>query len=397
MLKQVGVITVGAMAVAAACSPQGRVFVNSTSTSSGTGSQVGGAGGLGVGGFGGGVGGFGVGGFGVGGFGGGVGGFGLGGTTTCTPESDSALCAALGKTCEEVTGTDNCGTTRMVSCGTCTAAKACVSNVCQAPACASLSFSTTGTPVASVVKTGVQNVPAAVTPTGSAMLVQQGTPCGPYDLFIADETAPGSLTYTMLAVTAPAGMDFSGEEQQTLTADGLTIVATNPAATAFLSSTRSGAGKNDFAAPVTTDYVNLTVGPGETFFGPAISADGLAFYYTVYTPTDAGQATPIYESVRTSTSVPFPAGKLMPAPVSGYYFVTATSSDRMTLFVQNNAFAVFALTRTSLLDPFVNPSAPAAAPSIPGFRTRPLADCKTLVGTCHSGCVNEEICTYPAM
>jgi hypothetical protein len=386
---------VGALAVGAACSSQGRVFVSTGTGGSSTSSS-------GVGGFGGGVGGFGVGGFG-GGVSGVGGGFGGGstttstGTTTCTPESDTALCVALGKTCEEVTGTDNCGTMRMVSCGTCTGTQACVSNVCQAPACASLSFSTTGTPISSVLKAGVQNVPAAVTPSGGTLLVQQGNACAPYDLYVADETAPGSLSYTMLAVDAPAGMNVSGEEQQTLTADGLTLIATNTAGTAFLSASRTAAGQADFVATKTNDYAAITVGAGQTLFAPAISEDGLAFYYTVYTPVDGGQATPIYESLRTSTSVPFPAGTLMPAPVNSYYFVTGISSDRMTLFVQNSSFAVFALTRTSLTEPYANPNAPAAAPSIPGFRTRPLANCQTLIGTCHSGCVNEEICTYPAM
>jgi hypothetical protein len=54
---------------------------------------------------------------------------------TCTPESNSAFCARLGKNCGSVTAADNCGTTRTVtSCGTCTAPQTCggggTANVC---------------------------------------------------------------------------------------------------------------------------------------------------------------------------------------------------------------------------------------------------------------------------
>jgi len=80
----------------------------------------------------------------------------------------------------------------------------------------------------------------------------------------------------------------------------------------------------------------------------------------------------------------------------------ASSSEKNWLklhkwFVLQKGFSMSALTRTSLTQPFANPNAPAAAPILPGFRTRPLSDCKTLVGTCQSGCSNEQICTYTAL
>jgi hypothetical protein len=54
---------------------------------------------------------------------------------TCTPESDGAFCARLGKNCGSVSGNDNCGNARTVgSCGTCTAPQTCggggTANVC---------------------------------------------------------------------------------------------------------------------------------------------------------------------------------------------------------------------------------------------------------------------------
>jgi len=60
------------------------------------------------------------------------------GSPTCTPESNSAFCARVGKNCGSVTGTDNCGATRTVSsCGSCTSPDTCggggKTNVCGSP------------------------------------------------------------------------------------------------------------------------------------------------------------------------------------------------------------------------------------------------------------------------
>jgi peptidoglycan/xylan/chitin deacetylase (PgdA/CDA1 family) len=49
----------------------------------------------------------------------------------CPAESDAAFCARLGKNCGSFSGTDNCGAARTASCGTCTAPATCsASNVC---------------------------------------------------------------------------------------------------------------------------------------------------------------------------------------------------------------------------------------------------------------------------
>jgi len=48
----------------------------------------------------------------------------------CTPESDDELCARLGYDCDPVTAADNCGNTRTVDCGTCTAPDTCTDNHC---------------------------------------------------------------------------------------------------------------------------------------------------------------------------------------------------------------------------------------------------------------------------
>jgi hypothetical protein len=52
-------------------------------------------------------------------------------SATCNAETDAAICTRLGKTCGSVTATDNCGTSRTVTCGTCPSGQQCNgSNVC---------------------------------------------------------------------------------------------------------------------------------------------------------------------------------------------------------------------------------------------------------------------------
>jgi hypothetical protein len=67
--------------------------------------------------------------------------------STCTPESDGSFCSRLGKSCGTVSGTDNCGGARMVSCGSCTAPETCggggTANVCGGGG--SVIFQNTGT------------------------------------------------------------------------------------------------------------------------------------------------------------------------------------------------------------------------------------------------------------
>jgi hypothetical protein len=69
----------------------------------------------------------------------------------------------------------------------------------------------------------------------------------------------------------------------------------------------------------------------------------------------------------------------------------------MALFLEepDPGFKTAVLTRSSLTAPFTNPNAPGPPPLVPGLRTRPLADCTRLVGTCSTGgCINENICFY---
>lgn len=310
----------------------------------------------------------------------------------CIAESDQELCARLAA-CESVTSTDICGVPRTVDCGGCSGGNACVENVCRAPVCGSLAFPNQ-TLLTAINSPGQQDAPTGMTPTGDTVLLQRRSTCGgPFTLLIADSVGVANTISNLSSAPGLQGMRIGNENHLTLTADGRTIIGVDIAGTGFLASTRSALGATDFNIAAAGELAAITVTGSRRLFGPAISTDGLAFYYTIANDPDPN-VNGIYESVRASKAVPFPAGTRMPAVVQSFSFVTATSVDRMTLFLHTHTFSMVVLKRTSVTRPFVNPNAPAAAPIIPGFRTRPLGACDRLVGTCTGGCTNEDTCVF---
>jgi hypothetical protein len=319
----------------------------------------------------------------------------------CAPESDIVFCARLQKSCETVNGTDNCGHARSAVCGTCSGAKsACLANVCVAPACAS-SFSASGTPVSSVSVTGVQEALLGASANGDSLLFLRApaNACVGTNttLLLADPIAPGVGQYTSRDLTSLPNLGGFArtEETMTLTADGLGIVGAMSSFNGFQISTRSAVGATDFGAAVPGPFAQLNAAlPTATWIGwPVLSTDGLAFYYHV---TGAGDPSldGNYESLRSSTSVPFPAGTLLPALVQAWDGVSGISPDRLALFVTKN-FGTAMLTRSSLSQPFAAPV--GGSPPGSAYRVVPIAGCDTLIGTCEpGGCLNEDICVWTA-
>jgi len=312
---------------------------------------------------------------------------------TCVPESDAAFCSRLHASCDPLANSDNCGKPRSVDCGACGGSDVCVANACKAPACSSLAFAHQAT-ITGLSDVG-QDALAGITPDGGTVLTQRRASCGnPFRLLLADTSGLATSAVDISAAPGLAGMQVAAEETLALTADGLSIIGVNTAGTGFAVAKRSARGATDFVGASSADFAALAV-TGTTRVGaPAISLDGLAFYFDVGGDADATK-NGIFESVRASTAVPFPAATKLPAALQTFAYVTGTSSDRMTLFLQTNSFSMVAFTRKSLTQPFANPNAPAAPPTVPGFRTRALGDCAQLVGTCTpGGCLGEDICSF---
>lgn len=123
-----------------------------------------------------------------------------------------------------------------------------------------------------------------------------------------------------------------------------------------------------------------------------LSADGLAFYYKIEHSGDA-RRDGIYESVRGSTSEPFPVGARMPELVQAWGSVTGISTDRLTLYVTRD-FGTWLLTRASTSAPFEERAGVARPMS--AYRVAPIDGCR-LVGTCEpGGCWREDICVWSA-
>jgi hypothetical protein len=323
----------------------------------------------------------------------------------CAPETDTAFCMRLGKSCESFSGSDNCGQPRTVAnCGSCGApTSACVSNVCSAPVCAdaagNFAFPATGTVVASLHVAGVQQALLGISATGNSILFLRGNPqCVPSGSILElGEATGGSMSYTLTNISGLANLvSFTKvEETMTLTADGLTIIGVATGGNKLQSSSRSAVGMTDFGPPNATAFaaINGAIPAGGQIAWPFETADGLAFYFSVNSATTAAQ-NGIYESVRASTSVPFPAATRMTGAVQTFGAISGISADRMTAFMATNAFGTGILTRKSLSQPFATPT-PAATPPGAAFRVVPLGNCAKVVGTCEpGGCANEDICVW---
>jgi hypothetical protein len=320
----------------------------------------------------------------------------------CVAETDAAFCARLGKSCENVTSPDNCGTVRTATCGACSGSTpACVDNVCKAPVCGT-NYGGTGTTVTtlSVMGAGGQGL-LGVSATGASILYLQpaagcyaaGDPLILADAATAAFPAPPAYTQKQNINAVPNLAAFSKLQQSmTLTPDGLTIIGAGMANNSFLSSRRSALFLTDFTPAVAGELatLNAAIPAGASVAYPVRSADGLAFYYQVTGATTASD-NGIYEALRAQTTVPFAAGQKMPANVQAFEAVTGVSSDRMTLFV-TAGFATSLLSRTSVFQPFV---ASGATGPTQAFRVVPLAGCSALLGTCEpGGCAAETICVW---
>jgi hypothetical protein len=312
----------------------------------------------------------------------------------CVPETDAELCTAAAG-CEQRTFTDKCGMSREVDCGTCTGGMGCVVGTCKTPLCTTFNYQVANFP--NMSRSGVEDSIGGATPDAQVILYVQTagtTGCGNYHLVVADEVTPGSGTYTQRDVSATfttLGL-FNGQDGYTITADGLTIVAMTADRKAFKATKRSAINMVDFGTASDADFVNInqqTMGNSDVFRSPTLSADGLEFWYSVLR---TGAPEVPYYSVRTSTSVPFPAPTAAPAPVSTSTTPSGISADRLALFIWDGSFQGKVFTRASTSDPFTNPNAPAAPPTLTGWAQRPIANCTKLVGmTSTGGCANEDV------
>jgi hypothetical protein len=318
----------------------------------------------------------------------------------CVPESDDQICTRLATACEAQMTTDNCGMPREVDCGACSGGQGCVVGTCQTPVCSSFNY--TRSTITAFSQTNIEDSIGGATWDGRVVLYVKtvGGVCQNFRLIMADELTPGSGSYTQTDATTnfqTLGL-LVGQEAYAAMADGLTLVAMTTNRKQLVTTTRSALGAVDFGAPSTAifDPINATVSATGTavFTSPTISKDGLEFFYTLsgYTGGDVAK-NGVYNSVRSSTSAPFPAGTKMPAPLNegSYGSVTGVSSDRLAVFVFWG-YTSRVLTRRSTSAPFTNPNAPGDPPSLEGWSHKALDDCSKLIGMYSpGGCQNEDV------
>ena len=322
-----------------------------------------------------------------------------GAADACVPETSEELCTRLGRTCEAASGMDRCGVTRAVECGACSDGQGCVHGVCRTPLCGSLVWN--GVSFPDLNQPDVQDDLLAATPDGATLVhVRSSLTCGdPFRVFVRDETAPGSGTFSTHEIPAgqlpPELVLFWGSTA--ITPDGLTVVSRRTDSKGFVTSSRSAPGLTDFGSADQARFAPLNeslAGDDRTVFGPTLSADGEEFFYSVSSadPLVAG----LYVARRDATLGAYLPGTRLPDPAQGYEFVSGLSSDGLTLFV-TRSFQTFVLSRpTTSGIAFANPNAPDAEPTVAGWSVVPFRlDCTQLVGI-HSpgGCGNEDVFRY---
>jgi hypothetical protein len=299
----------------------------------------------------------------------------------CEPETDGELCERNGATCGSVTAIDNCGDERTTSCG----------GACPA-VCSNLEF--TQSPfVPEINDPSQQDVIVGNNADGTTILNQRRSICfGAFTLLLIDGVGTRPLVTDLTTLPNLAVMNTERESAMTMTADGLTILGVNRSDTGLVASTRSAIGNVDFSPAAAGNFAAIAVVAPGFLSAPVLSADGLELYYQVLNLGPGVDG--IYASVRTSTSMPFANGTRLTDPfIAEQHLVTGISSDRRSLFLQGPQ-GMFVLTRDDVSQPFTNTAAPALPPQVPGFRTRPLGDCQTLIGTCTGGCTGEETCRF---
>lgn len=315
------------------------------------------------------------------------------GPAQCVAETDASFCARRAACEGDITGDDNCGHRRVAACGECGGTDVCLAGTCKAPVCSTFSFPRT-TLMNELNAGGTQDAITGVSADGKTVLWQRRTSCShSFSLWIADSNGVFTLT-DLSAHPALAPMSVGEEGALALTSDGLTIIGMSDDGTQFLQSTRPSVGSTAFGPASNADFVALNASTPTHLAYPAISSDGLAFYFSMSSNPDSAK-NGLYETVRSSTTVPFPTATKLPGELQTFQSVNAVSSDRMTLFVQTPSDAVMAYSRRSLKAPFTNPNFTVAAPAVPGFRTRPLGDCQTLIANYTTlGCPGEDIVLY---
>ena len=279
--------------------------------------------------------------------------------------------------CGALTGTDICGLPRTVAeCGPCLGPTTCSGDGTCTPLCTA--------PPSSGVGTVIGSPPADVQDIFGGATMDAGT-----ILDRADASCSGATTYALLdlnisgyTTTAFTSPFSTGEQNIRISGDGLSVIGVTTAGNSFGEIKRSARYIADFSNVDTTAYSALTVTSGAVNY-PVVSADGHFFFY-VQSGTAADGA---YIAKRDDPHGAFSAGTLLGFPNG--YFVTGISADDLSLFVQNG-YTVSVYTRNSPWVPFPTTSTVV----VPGFRTQPLLLCTTLIGTCHGGCVNEDICTF---
>jgi hypothetical protein len=237
-----------------------------------------------------------------------------------------------------------------------------------------------------------QDALTGISSDGKSVLLHRRD-CAGFDWTIALVELPGPTTLDLTKLPALAELDPE-EGYITMSSDALMVVGTDRTHTKLLSSSRSARHRDDFAPLAPNAFAAITVEAPATIFRPVLSQDGLELFYTVQDPKERLERRLwLRYTRRASTSDPFPPGEPVGDEFHNMPYVTGFSADGLTIFA-GETYGLAMFSRNSRDEAFRNPNSPTSPPQVSGFRSRPVGDCTTYVGTCTSGCNGEEVCFY---
>jgi hypothetical protein len=308
----------------------------------------------------------------------------------CVPLGPAELCLERGFLCGTATVDDNCGESQTIDCG-----NSCATGCNPATHTCYCTQTDWGGGLDAVITSasvdGYQDLVMGAAADATRLFVLRGNTCGYATAWIYDGALGASyvgteITGALAALTPPFVLH---EEYLTLAGDGVTLIGKSSTEETFYLTERNGS-TGSFSAPSSTAFVSLATLAASTagvLAFPVLSDDGTSIFFFLHAGADDPD-TGAYEARRADTASAFgtPA-KIAGAINDGDYVVSGVSHDRLTLYTMKD-WATHLFFRATLDE---TPALVTVTP-IPGWRAKPVLQCRRLIATVSSpGCIYEQV------
>jgi predicted Ser/Thr protein kinase len=265
----------------------------------------------------------------------------------------------------------------------------CTNSVCSGQ-CNARAFRLVG-PVEGIAKADRQEAVLGATTDGARLLYLSGLECRLVNLFIADRSGAGYVSFDLTPQLAKQDVKVR-EGCCTLARDGRALVAARRSAPGFLWIPLDG---TQLGTPDAATFANIFTAVGDEFITvPVLSSDQRTLYFRVWGTTERQG---IYEAKRADPSAPFAPAKKLVGRLSSYEYITGVSDDERTVFATSE-FATRVLVRDTLDIEYSDLGQTIPPSRLPGWRAIPIDNCRRLISTITpGGCESEQTVYFEAV